>query len=107
MYLSNWWTHKGSNLGPLPCEGNALPLSYASGNFLLLNQGPEAGARPANALALERAIYEVRGRGVKPNGRSRRQINDHAPCWRAREACDCSARMRSASVPPLISAGAV
>src|SRR5207302_149831 len=27
-----WWTHKGSNLGPLPCEGNALPLSYASGN---------------------------------------------------------------------------
>ena len=29
---SEWWTHKGSNLGPLPCEGNALPLSYASGN---------------------------------------------------------------------------
>ena len=27
-----WWTHKGSNLGPLPCEGNALPLSYAPGN---------------------------------------------------------------------------
>ena len=26
-----WWAHKGSNLGPLPCEGNALPLSYASG----------------------------------------------------------------------------
>ena len=24
-----WWAHKGSNLGPLPCEGNALPLSYA------------------------------------------------------------------------------
>src|SRR5258707_8381241 len=29
-----WWTHKGSNLGPLPCEGNALPLSYASGIFV-------------------------------------------------------------------------
>ena len=28
-----WWAHKGSNLGPLPCEGNALPLSYAPGNF--------------------------------------------------------------------------
>src|ERR1700761_5236963 len=27
----NWWAHKGSNLGPLPCEGNALPLSYAPG----------------------------------------------------------------------------
>jgi hypothetical protein len=31
-YKREWWTHKGSNLGPLPCEGNALPLSYASGN---------------------------------------------------------------------------
>ena len=30
----SWWTHKGSNLGPLPCEGNALPLSYASGIFV-------------------------------------------------------------------------
>src|SRR6185312_7990968 len=28
---SLWWAHKGSNLGPLPCEGNALPLSYAPG----------------------------------------------------------------------------
>jgi hypothetical protein len=28
-----WWAHKGSNLGPLPCEGNALPLSYAPGIF--------------------------------------------------------------------------
>src|ERR1700755_1398594 len=27
-----WWAHKGSNLGPLPCEGNALPLSYAPEN---------------------------------------------------------------------------
>jgi len=26
-----WWTHKGSNLGPLPCEGNALPcLAFGS-----------------------------------------------------------------------------
>src|SRR5258705_2723324 len=25
-----WWTHKGSNLGPLPCEGNPLPcLAFA------------------------------------------------------------------------------
>jgi hypothetical protein len=29
--LCLWWAHKGSNLGPLPCEGNALPLSYAPG----------------------------------------------------------------------------
>ena len=24
-----WWAQQGSNLRPLPCEGNALPLSYA------------------------------------------------------------------------------
>jgi hypothetical protein len=23
----NWWAVQGSNLRPLPCEGNALPLS--------------------------------------------------------------------------------
>ena len=23
------WAHQDSNLGPLPCEGSALPLSYA------------------------------------------------------------------------------
>jgi hypothetical protein len=28
-HRDEWWAHKGSNLGPLPCEGNALPLSYA------------------------------------------------------------------------------
>jgi hypothetical protein len=44
-----WWAHKGSNLGPLPCEGNALPLSYAPGN---------RGCQKA-------AIYEARGGGVK------------------------------------------
>src|SRR4051794_31165246 len=37
FYALFWWTHKGSNLGPLPCEGNALPLSYASG---IGNRGP-------------------------------------------------------------------
>src|SRR6185437_4117195 len=30
---AEWWAHKGSNLGPLPCEGNALPLSYAPGQW--------------------------------------------------------------------------
>ncbi len=47
-----WWTHKGSNLGPLPCEGNALPLSYASGN------GEKSGPS-------EPAIYEVQALSVK------------------------------------------
>lgn len=26
-YLISWWAVQGSNLRPLPCEGNALPLS--------------------------------------------------------------------------------
>jgi len=25
--LNSWWAVQGSNLRPLPCEGNALPLS--------------------------------------------------------------------------------
>jgi hypothetical protein len=41
-----WWAHKGSNLGPLPCEGNALPLSYAPGFCCI-------GARGADAKPLE------------------------------------------------------
>jgi hypothetical protein len=45
-----WWAHKGSNLGPLPCEGNALPLSYAPGRLMGRQKG---------------AIYEVGGGGVK------------------------------------------
>ena len=36
---SKWWAHKGSNLGPLPCEGNALPLSYAPGTVALVGEG--------------------------------------------------------------------
>jgi hypothetical protein len=42
--LEFWWAHKGSNLGPLPCEGNALPLSYAPGN-VVLRQRPAGQAR--------------------------------------------------------------
>jgi hypothetical protein len=46
-----WWAHKGSNLGPLPCEGNALPLSYAPGRS---KPGP-----------MRAAIYEAAGTSVK------------------------------------------
>ena len=52
-----WWTHKGSNLGPLPCEGNALPLSYASGIFV--RRSKAANQRLAGRYTpSERAIYE-------------------------------------------------
>jgi hypothetical protein len=47
-----WWAHKGSNLGPLPCEGNALPLSYAPGRLMRRQKG---------------GIYEAGGGGVKRN----------------------------------------
>jgi hypothetical protein len=61
--LGIWWTHKGSNLGPLPCEGNALPLSYASG-ISVHDPTPEIGAGSAIASFVA-AIYEVRAIGVK------------------------------------------
>src|ERR1700755_960096 len=52
-----WWAHKGSNLGPLPCEGNALPLSYAPGND---------GARRAETLG--RSTPPVRARDLRSRG---------------------------------------
>lgn len=63
--LIEWWAHKGSNLGPLPCEGNALPLSYAPGIV-----GGEAASRWRGRF--DAAIYEVRGCGVKRGGRKTR-----------------------------------
>ena len=41
--VRGWWAHKGSNLGPLPCEGNALPLSYASGIFVCRSKASQIG----------------------------------------------------------------
>src|SRR6476620_7985686 len=87
-----WWAHKGSNLGPLPCEGNALPLSYAPGTIMPtagLSAGRHIGARD----------LEVRAKGVKFPGASRPENlasitrfaretvvwAAYAPCWRARE----------------------
>ncbi len=92
-----WWTHKGSNLGPLPCEGNALPLSYASG-ICQQNQGSDRVDR-AKAVASSPAIYEVEGSRcqAKPasltrpaGGRGR-----HGPAARgcARRACRCRRRL--------------
>ena len=43
ILLCFWWAHKGSNLGPLPCEGNALPLSYAPGNLRALSKAWKGG----------------------------------------------------------------
>jgi hypothetical protein len=62
-----WWAHKGSNLGPLPCEGNALPLSYAPG-ILVRDRRPKPASIGQQAVP-EPAIYEVRAMGVKPPGR--------------------------------------
>src|SRR3977135_3961855 len=59
-----WWTHKGSNLGPLPCEGNALPLSYASGIVVSRFRAATASGRTMHLVRA--AIYGVRGRAVKP-----------------------------------------
>src|SRR5258706_2357393 len=63
-----WWTNKGSNLGPLPCEGNALPLSYASG-ILLHDQRPAGGVRSEKYTSVT-AIYEAQALGVKLSARN-------------------------------------
>jgi hypothetical protein len=67
ILLNFWWTHKGSNLGPLPCEGNALPLSYASGMFV--HDRRPVNQHPIRANhAVRAAIYEVQGPSVKLTG---------------------------------------
>ena len=48
ILLCLWWAHKGSNLGPLPCEGNALPLSYAPGIFVHDQKPLKIGVGPGN-----------------------------------------------------------
>jgi hypothetical protein len=60
ILLDFWWTHKGSNLGPLPCEGNALPLSYASGISA-------HDRRPVNQHPI-RANHAVRARDLRSAG---------------------------------------
>lgn len=51
---SSWWAQQGSNLRPLPCEGNALPLSYA----------PDKGLFSYMILTLLRqAIFPTKKRG--------------------------------------------
>ena len=60
ILLCFWWAHKGSNLGPLPCEGNALPLSYAPGNFVLRQMSRSTSSEPA--------IYEAPPISVKLSG---------------------------------------
>src|SRR6266446_8451852 len=69
-----WWTHKGSNLGPLPCEGNALPLSYASG--ILVRDQALVNRRPiARYMSSVTAIYEGQAHGVKLSARNRAQAS--------------------------------
>src|SRR5436305_4707776 len=58
-----WRAHKGSNLGPLPCEGNALPLSYAPGIWCTVHVGKTGFG---SGLRSEPAIYEAGATGVKP-----------------------------------------
>jgi hypothetical protein len=72
ILLCFWWAHKGSNLGPLPCEGNALPLSYAPG-ILVHDQKPLKSASDRAKTVPEPAIYEVRAYGVKLSARRNRR----------------------------------
>jgi hypothetical protein len=39
-----WWARLGLNQRPLPCEGSALPLSYAPVSYDPTGAGPENAA---------------------------------------------------------------
>ena len=87
-----WWTHKGSNLGPLPCEGNALPLSYASGNSAKTEPAPRQSPRFTKCGAAvssdQSAASDIRakpGRITPPAGGRGRRATAAPGC--ARRAC--------------------
>ena len=50
--IGMWWAREDLNLGPLPCQGSALPLSYAPGPALKsYGIGPEASRRQTRTPA--------------------------------------------------------
>jgi hypothetical protein len=57
ILLCFWWAHKGSNLGPLPCEGNALPLSYAPGSRLDRHGSSRCRCEPDRSRDLRRTAH--------------------------------------------------
>jgi hypothetical protein len=71
FYGWSWWTHKGSNLGPLPCEGNALPLSYASGIFVYRSMA----CKPA----LGRTIHAARASDLRRAGHRCQAVSAELP----------------------------
>ena len=38
--MEQWWAREDLNLGPLPCQGSALPLSYAPDRLRILRYHP-------------------------------------------------------------------
>src|SRR6266850_6498469 len=70
----------------------------------LRSAGPQCQA----IVGPSHSVFERSGHrfAIRKRVRTKNWAN-YAPCWRAREACDCSARMRSASVPPPPSGGAL
>ena len=55
-----WWEHKGSNLGPSPCKGGALPLSYTpTTNGPARNRTPIARINPCVLPIDDRAKLAV------------------------------------------------
>jgi hypothetical protein len=73
-----WWTHKGSNLGPLPCEGNALPLSYASGIFVYQSKACKSALGPTN--------HAVRARDLRSAGHRCQAVRTQLPPGKRRFA---------------------
>jgi|EndMetStandDraft_4_1072995.scaffolds.fasta_scaffold522352_2 hypothetical protein len=66
-YKGLWWTHKGSNLGPLPCEMTKKPTSTADAPGLAAMQQIIAYKRELLAgdiVEIRSALVEIRDKSI-------------------------------------------
>ncbi len=68
--LPDWWAHQGSNLGPLPCQGSALPLSYAPTRKWSTRKGGKDNGRAEVRQATYRLAIRI-GTEIGPNSGQR------------------------------------
>lgn len=61
-----WWARQGLNLRPHPCEGCALPLSYAPACVRLCRRQARAFTRGGAVLQASQSANRLANRAIQP-----------------------------------------